>query len=179
MSDDLQARLDQLAPLLVEGSPHAVDLGFKLEAIRPGEAVVRAPYREDLIGDPETGVMHGGVVTALLDHASGTAGFAGLGGTQALATLDLRLDYMRPATPGQDVIAEARTVKVSGLIAFVEAVAHDGDRDDPVATAHAAFMVNKVSQDAAEKVRADVEAGIEKGVTPISKLPDVGGRGGR
>lgn len=178
MSDDIQTRLDQLAPLLVDGSPHAVDLGFKLEAIRPGEAVMRAPYRDDLIGDPETGVMHGGVVTALLDHVSGTAAFAGWGGTQALATLDLRLDYMRPATPGRDVIAEARTIKVSGLIAFVEAVAHDGDRDDPVATAHAAFMVTKVSQDAAERVRADIEAGIEKGETPISKLPDSAASGG-
>ena len=167
MSDDLQARLDQLAPLLVAGSPHAVDLGFTLEALRPGEAVLRAPYRTDLIGDPETGVMHGGVVTALLDHACGTAAFAGLGGTQALATLDLRLDYMRPATPGQAIIAEARTIQVSGLIAFVEATAHNGDREDPVATAHAAFMVSKVSQKAAERVRADFEAGA----TPISQLP--------
>lgn len=167
MSSDLQARLDELAPLLVAGSPHAVDLGIELVRIAPGEAVLRAAYREDLIGDPETGVMHGGVVTALLDHASGTAAFAGLGGDKATATLDLRLDYMRPATPGRDVIAEARTVKVSGLIAFVAAVAHDGDAEDPVATAHAAFMVTRVSQDAAERARAD----LEQGVTPISKLP--------
>jgi uncharacterized protein (TIGR00369 family) len=167
MSEEIQARLDQLSPYLVAGSPHAVDLGFTLESISPGEAVVRAPYRDDLIGDPDTGVMHGGVVTALLDHASGTAAFAGLGGTQALATLDLRLDYMRPATPGLDVIAEAHTVKVSGLIAFVEAVAHNGDRDDPVATAHAAFMVSEVSRKAAERVRND----IESGATPISRLP--------
>ncbi|MEQ8405541.1 MAG: PaaI family thioesterase [Oceanicaulis sp.] len=171
MTDDLQARLDQLAPLLVEGSPHAVDLGFTLEAISPGRAVLRAAYREDLVGDPETGVMHGGVVTALLDHASGTAAFAGLGGDKATATLDLRLDYMRPATPGRDVIAEAETVKVSGLIAFVSAIAHDGDRDDPVATAHAAFMVTKVSQDAAERARAE----IEEGVTPISRVEKKGG----
>jgi len=171
MSDDLQARLDQLAPLLVAGSPHAVDLGFTLESIRPGEAVMRAAYREDLVGDPETGVMHGGVVTALLDHASGTAAFAGLGGDKATATLDLRLDYMRPATPGRDVIAEARTIKVSGLIAFVSAVAHNGDRDDPIATAHAAFMVTRVSQEAARRARAE----IEDGVTPISQAPKAGG----
>lgn len=166
MSDDLQARLDQLAPLLVAGSPHAVDLGFTLQSIAPGRAVLRAPYRADLVGDPDTGVMHGGVVTALLDHASGAAAFAGLGGDKATATLDLRLDYMRPATPGRDVVAEAETVKVAGLIAFVSAIAHDGDPKDPVATAHAAFMVTKVSQDAAERARAE----IEQGVTPISKV---------
>jgi uncharacterized protein (TIGR00369 family) len=172
MSDDLQARLDQLAPLLVAGSPHAVDLGFTLEAIRPGEAVMRAAYRDDLVGDPETGVMHGGVVTALLDHASGTAAFAGLGGDKATATLDLRLDYMRPATPGLDVIAEAHTVKVSGLIAFVSAVAHNGDIDDPIATAHAAFMVTRVSQDAADRARSQ----IEDGLTPISRVEKTGGQ---
>ncbi|XBQ16117.1 MAG: PaaI family thioesterase [Oceanicaulis sp.] len=171
MSDDLQSRLDQLAPLLVAGSPHAVDLGFQLARIAPGEAALRAPYREDLVGDPETGVMHGGVVTALLDHACGTAAFAGLGGDKATATLDLRLDYMRPATPGREIVAEARTTKVAGLFAFVDAVAHNGDRDDPIATARAAFMVTRASQEAAERARAD----IERGVTPISKLPGEGG----
>lgn len=171
MSAELQSRLDQLAPLLVAGSPHAVDLGFELVRIAPGESVLRAPYRLDLVGDPETGVMHGGVVTALLDHACGTAAFAGLGGDKATATLDLRLDYMRPATPGQDVIAEARTVKVAGLIAFVAALAHDGDPTDPVATAHAAFMVTKVSQEAAERAKAD----IARGATAISRLPEGGG----
>jgi len=167
MSDTLQDKLDLMAGLLVGGSPHAVDLGLKLVRVSPGEAVIRAPYREDLVGDPETGVMHGGVVTALLDHASGAAAFAGLGGEQALATLDLRLDYMRPATPGQDVIAEARTIKVAGLIAFVSAIAHDGDPDDPVATAHAAFMVNKVSQAAAARAKAQ----IEQGDTRVSAFP--------
>ncbi|WP_421859856.1 PaaI family thioesterase [Oceanicaulis sp.] len=157
MSDPLQDKLDTLAGLLVDGSPHAMALGLKLVSVSPGEAVIRAPYEEASIGDPDTGVMHGGVVTALLDHACGTAAFAGLGGDQAVATLDLRLDYMRPAKPGHDVIAVAKTIKVSGLIAFVSAFAHDGDTDDPVATAHAAFMVSKVSQAAAERAKADFD----------------------
>ena len=172
MTDTLQDKLDVMAGLLVDGSPHAVDLGFKLVRVTPDTAVIRAPYRDDLVGDPDTGVMHGGVVTALLDHAAGTAAFAGLGGDQALATLDLRLDYMRSATPGQDVIAEARTTKVSGLIAFVSAIAHDGDSEDPVATAHAAFMVNKVSQAAADRARAQVSSHA----TPVSAHDTTGDR---
>ena len=153
MPKDLQAHLDSLAPLLVDGSPHAAALGLTLESITAEQTTMRAPYREDLIGDPDTRVLHGGVVTALLDHACGLAAFAGLGGMDATATLDLRLDYMRPAEPGRDVVAEARTIKASGLFAFVSAIAHDGDRDDPVATAHAAFMVTRVSQKAAEKAK--------------------------
>ena len=169
--DPVQVHLDSLAPLLVDGSPHAVALGFELVSLSVERAVMRAPYREDLVGDPVTGVLHGGVVTALLDHASGLAAFAGLGGNDATATLDLRLDYMRPAEPGRDVIAEARPVKASGLFAFVHAIAHDGDPDDPVATASAAFMVTRASQEAAERARG----AMKSRATPISKLPEVGG----
>lgn len=166
MTDDIQARLDQLAPLLAEGSPHAVDLGLKLDTVSPGRAVMRAPYRDDLVGDPETGVLHGGVVTALLDHTCGIAAFAGLGGTQAVATLDLRLDYMRPAAPGRHVIAEAECVKTSGLVTFVRAVAHDGDPADPVASAQAAFMVTRAGQEAAERARA----AMKSGASPVSDV---------
>lgn len=168
MADDLQSLLDTLAPLLVDGSPHAVALGFHLERIEPGVAEMRAPYRDDLIGDPDTRVLHGGVVTALLDHACGLAAFAGLGGKDATATLDLRLDYMRPAEPGRDVVAIARCVRASGLFAFVSAIAHDGDENDPVATAAAAFMVTRVSQQAAEKAKR----AFGKSATPISKVEE-------
>lgn len=161
MTDTLQAHLDSLAPLLVDGSPHAVALGLKLESLTPGEARMRAPYRDDLIGDPETRVLHGGVITALLDHVCGMAAFSGLGGMDATATLDLRLDYMRPAEPGRDVIAEAETIKASGLFAFVSAIAHDGDRADPIATAHAAFMVTRASQEAARRARKAIQEGMK------------------
>lgn len=168
MADDLQSLLDSLAPLLVDGSPHAVAMGFRLESVTPGQAVMRAPYRDDLIGDPETRVLHGGVVTALLDHACGLAAFAGLGGKDATATLDLRLDYMRPAEPGRDVVAEARCIRASGLFAFVNAIAHDGDPSDPVATAAAAFMVSRVSQEAAKRARK----AFSEGTSPISQVPN-------
>jgi uncharacterized protein (TIGR00369 family) len=166
MSDDIQAHLDSLRPFLVDGSPHAAALGFQLETITPNGASIRAPYREDLIGDPETRVLHGGVVTALLDHACGMAAFAAMGGKKANATLDLRLDYMRPARPGEDVLAEAECVKVSGLFAFVSAIAHDGNRDDPVARATAAFMVTKAGEAAAKRARAELKAGA----SPISQV---------
>src|ERR1700743_3329739 len=33
----------------------------------------RLPYSENLVGDPQTGVVHGGVITGLLDHTCGLA----------------------------------------------------------------------------------------------------------
>ncbi|HAQ34771.1 MAG: thioesterase [Maricaulis sp.] len=159
MAESLQDLLDRLSPLLVDGSPHAQALGLALDGLGPGRATMRAPYRVDLIGDPETRVLHGGVVTALLDHACGVAAFSGLGAKETPATLDLRIDYMRPAEPGKDIIAEAECIRAHGLIAFVRATAHDGDESDPVATAQAAFMVTKPSKEAADRVRTIMAEG--------------------
>jgi uncharacterized protein (TIGR00369 family) len=159
MSDDLQATLDSLAGLIVDGSAHAVALGFQLVSVTPGKAIMQAPYSEDLVGDPETGVLHGGVVTALLDHACGIAAFAGFGARDTPATLDLRIDYMRPAIPGKALIAEASCVRAHGLMAFVRATAHDGDVEDPVAIAQAAFMITKASVAAQERARKSFEGG--------------------
>lgn len=159
MPETLQQLLDRLAPLLVDGSPHAQALGFVLEGLAPGRATMLAPYRDDLVGDPETGVLHGGVITALLDHVCGIAAFSGLGANDAPATLDLRIDYMRPANPGRDVVADAECIRAHGLIAFVRAIAHDGDPSDPVATAQAAFMVTRPSAEASARARRIIENG--------------------
>jgi len=60
-----------------------------------------------------------------------------------VATLDLSIDYLRPAKPGETVIASADCYKTTHHIAFVRAVAHDGDVNDPVATSQATFMVSR------------------------------------
>ncbi len=159
MTPERQAFLNQLAELLVDGSPHAIALGLSCERVGEGDAVMRARYKEELVGDPETGVLHGGVVTALLDHVCGLAAFSGFGGEDMPATLDLRIDYMRPAKPGADVIAEAVCLRSHGLVAVVRATAHDGDVDDPVATAQAAFMITRASVEAKERAQRSIEEG--------------------
>ena len=153
MIPERQKFLDDLASLLVDGSPHAVALGFKVDRVGEGDACLRLPYRTDLVGDPDTGVIHGGAVTALLDHVCGLAAFTGFGGEDTPATLDLRIDYMRPAEPGQDIIAEAVSLRSRGLVCFVRATAHDGDTDEPVAIAQAAFMITNASRAAQDRAR--------------------------
>ncbi|WP_300544455.1 PaaI family thioesterase [Maricaulis sp.] len=155
MDDDIQTRLDTIAPLIVDGSPHAVALGFRIDSLTPGRATMSAPFSQALIGDPEAGTLHGGVITALLDHCCGMAAFGGFGARDTPATLDLRIDYMRPARPGHDITAQARCLKSHGLVAFVRATAHDGDIEDPVAIAQAAFMITRASKAAQDRaVRA-------------------------
>ncbi len=124
---------------MAEGTPQAAALGFELVSVEAGVASMAVPWRADLVGDPATGVMAGGVITTLLDHVCGLSVSSLVATEFALATLDLRIDYMRAAEPGRTVIALARCYKVTRSIAFVRASAFEDDEADPVATAQAAF----------------------------------------
>ena len=53
--------------------PHAAALGMTLVSLERGRGVMRVDWREDLVGDPDTGVIASGVVTALIDHTCGLA----------------------------------------------------------------------------------------------------------
>jgi uncharacterized protein (TIGR00369 family) len=127
---------------LLQASPQAKALGLVLVGVEPREATLKVVYRDDLIGDPDTGVIAGGVVTTLLDHACGQAVWAALKDYTTVATLDLRIDYMRAAEPGLDIFAHAHCYKLTRSVAFVRAQAYDRERDDPIATAQAAFMLD-------------------------------------
>ncbi|HHS89653.1 MAG TPA: PaaI family thioesterase, partial [Rhodobacteraceae bacterium] len=91
---------EKIGRMLIEALPHARALGMELVAFGEGLVEMRLPYDEKLIGDPETGVIHGGAVSALMDTCAGAAVMGHPQGSTTTATLDLRIDYMRPATPG-------------------------------------------------------------------------------
>ncbi len=130
----------RIAKQFIAAIPHARALNMRVDEVLSGHAELSLPYNSELVGDPATGVLHGGVVTALLDTAMGTAVVShpqSMGGT---ATIDLRIDYMRGATPGQRLRAEAECYRVTRSVAFVRATAYD-EGDEPVAAAAGAFTV--------------------------------------
>lgn len=122
---------------------HATALGMRATRIDDGACTFVVPWAEHLVGDPDTGVVHGGVITAVLDNASGQAVTRSMLDPEnpSIATLDLRIDYQRPAQRGADLIVEATCYEMTRSIAFVRGVAHDGDPRDPVATSVATFML--------------------------------------
>ncbi|MGE0484966.1 MAG: PaaI family thioesterase [Gammaproteobacteria bacterium] len=138
------AFLDFLRKFIAEPgnqSPHNRFLGLELVNIERGRAVVRVPYDARLAGNAETGVLHGGVITTALDSACGMSVIAALGQRMQIATLDLRIDYLRPAVPGEAVTAAAHCYKVTKNVCFVRAIAYHDDRDDPIANTAASFMI--------------------------------------
>tara|TARA_B100001179_G_scaffold159209_1_gene116554 strand:- start:1142 stop:1648 length:507 start_codon:yes stop_codon:yes gene_type:complete len=139
---DETTRQDTVAHQFIEALPFAHALGMRIDALDNGRAVVSMPYDARLIGDPATGVIHGGAVSALIDTTAGAAVMCHPG-VATTATLDLRIDYMRPATPGQRITAEAECYHATRNVAFVRARAVDEDTDVPVATAAGTFTVTR------------------------------------
>ena len=127
--------------VLIEHVPHAKALGLTVVDAAPNEAWLAVPYAENLVGNPETGVIHGGVITSLLDNACGIAVQLALPERMSIATLDLRIDYMKPATPKLDLVAHTHCYKVTTNIAFVRGTAYHTDESDPIATCVGTFML--------------------------------------
>ncbi|RJE81665.1 PaaI family thioesterase [Paracoccus sp. JM45] len=150
MSDPTEASSDadkadrtRIAQQFIEAIPHARALDMRVDDLGEGRAVISMPWAEHLVGDPRTGVIHGGVVFTLMDTCCGAAVILHPSNPKSTATIDLRIDYMRTATPGQRISARAECYHMTRSVAFMRAVALDEDSDNPVATATAAFTVER------------------------------------
>ena len=152
----------RIARQFIEAIPHARALGMSLDAIGGGRAVISMPWDARLVGDPRTGVIHGGAVSALMDTCGGAAVMSHAQAPAGTATIDLRIDYMRPATPGQRITAEATCYHVTRTVAFVRATARDeeGGRG-PVASATGAFTMERGRRAGGERSGDYAEGGAE------------------
>ncbi|MBL3568073.1 PaaI family thioesterase [Rhodovulum sp. BSW8] len=131
-----------VARRFIEQIPHAHALAMRIDQLGEGRAELSMPYDSRLVGDPRNGVIHGGAVSALLDTCGGTAVLSHPEGPAHTATISLRIDYMRAATPGQRLVARAECYHVTRSVAFVRATATDDDRGHPVATATGTFTAD-------------------------------------
>ena len=141
MSLDDKQRL-AVTRAFIDRIPHNHALGLRVVDMSKGEAIFELPYAEKLVGNPDTGVLHGGAISAMIDACSGAAVFAALPEWMPIATLDLRIDYLQAGEPGRSVICKANCYKVTHNVAFTRAVAHHGDETAPIATSVGTFMLS-------------------------------------
>jgi uncharacterized protein (TIGR00369 family) len=139
---DKRSALDEINRRMRSWVPHNRELGLVVtDFSRPSGVVwMTLPYSERLVGNPDDGVLHGGAITTLMDAACGMAVMVRLGAGAPIATLDLRIDYLKPAVAGRDVVAHTECFKITRHIAFVRGLAHTGDENDPIAAVAATFM---------------------------------------
>ena len=124
----------------INQTPHAAKLNLQLSSAEETSVTLKLPFNDDIVGDPVNNYIHGGAITTLIDTACGAAIFQAQNNLRALATLDLRVDHIRPATSGLDVYAYADCYRLTHTIAFVRVTAYTDDIDQPIATATASFI---------------------------------------
>jgi uncharacterized protein (TIGR00369 family) len=140
--DERTQRKLNMARMFSREVPHNEALGMRLVDVTDTEVLYELPYDLKLVGNPDTGTLHGGAITALLDASSGLAVFAALTELVPIATLDLRIDYLKPAEAGKSVTSKATCYKITRNVAFTRAVAYHNDPADAIAHAVGTFMLS-------------------------------------
>ncbi len=145
MVEPLELDLSMLNNAFCELVPHSKALGLSVLEIssEPAAAVMKLPWHPRLIGNPKTRAPHGGAVTTLIDSCCGVAVYLKINALMPIATLDLRVDSLRPADPDRDLFSRAECYRATRNIAFVRAIAYQaGEAHNPIASAAATFMLS-------------------------------------
>lgn len=116
---------------------------YSVEGLKVGLAM---PWSEQILGDAERQLAHTGAVTTLIDSACGMAVLHRLRKPEAIATLDLRMDFLRPAPAGHIILCIAWCHRLTRNVAFVQAEACVEGLDEPIATASGSFMLLRPGQ---------------------------------
>lgn len=135
---------------------HCELIGMRALEASPQHILLELPYDERLIGDPETGTLHGGALTALMDSACGLAAQLALERIEVCPTLDLRIDYMTAATPRQPVFGRAEAYRVTDDVIFARGSAWQRQDRRPIAHCVATFM----------RLPAQLNARLDAGARP-------------
>jgi len=113
--EDLDRHLSFVRDFMENQIPFNRELGIRVADLARGRAVLEIPFRDGLVGDAQRPALHGGVISALMDTAGGAAVWTCIGDRDRCSTIDLRVDYLRPA--GLDTVhAEAEVLRVGNRV---------------------------------------------------------------
>ena len=139
------AQTEAIGILMARLSAAMRALGGKLVDVGSNSATLVVDWREDLVGNPESGALMNGVIATMIDNVSAMAFFMATNCKSfPLATLDLRIEHMKPSQHGKPLHVHSECHKVGRQVAFFRAtVWHPDEPDDMVATGSGTFMVSE------------------------------------
>jgi uncharacterized protein (TIGR00369 family) len=124
-------------------SPFLDMVGVELEAI--GDGHVRYSLKLEEKHTNPNGVMHGGVLTSMMDEAAGHAIVTVRGieimATAPHATVEMNVSFISGARPGDEIVVESRVLKVGRSVAFAEAEARRRGNNDLIAKGRFTFVI--------------------------------------
>lgn len=132
--------IEQRARTFLSVLRHCQALGMTVEQADESGLVIKLPYSELIVGNPVTGVVHGGAITTLMDTCCGISTVCYLEELEVCPTLDLRIDYMHPAESGKPIYGFAECYRVTPAVIFTRGVAYQDRRDKPLAHVVGTFM---------------------------------------
>ncbi len=104
---------------LEEEIPFNKFIGLRVELAENGFARLFLPYRPEFTGDARRPALHGGILSTLIDTCGGVAVWTRCQLDDRIATIDMRVDYLRPA-PQADLVAEARVRLMGNRVGNVQ-----------------------------------------------------------
>ncbi len=118
------------------------ELGVKLIDIKEGYAKIMIPFKPELVGDPRTNALHGGIISLALDSVGGAAAMTTLvSPDDKLSTIDMRVDYLRPGKP-QDFYAEGELGRSGNRIVVTRMIAYH-EKEKPIAEGKGVYNVKR------------------------------------
>lgn len=129
--------------IIEEYIPFHKILGIKLLYMADGKSAILIPFRNELVGDPRTNRIHGGVISTAMDAAGGAAGMTTLTSEKDdISTIDIRIDYLHPGKP-DDIIVEGEIVRDGSSIIFTKMSAHHRNSSESISEGRAIYRVKR------------------------------------
>ena len=127
---------------MVPGAPFHHNMGIRYAAHGDNWISLVLDYDPALDGYGEPGVVSGGAVFTLMDATSGMSVMVTRNALAPMATLDLRLDYLRPASAGQAIRSRVECYRLTRRFGFTRGIAYNDDPNHPIVHASGIFIIS-------------------------------------
>ncbi len=144
-------QLKELFHIIEDLIPFNRYLGLHADSIDEDGAVVHLDMRDELIGNFQHGVLHGGVISATLDVVGGMAAMMtavlredsiedSMQRLKPTSTIDMRVDYLRPGA-GERFTARGFTLRAGSRVAVTRMELHN-EKDELLAVGTGTYIYN-------------------------------------